>query len=71
MTWRYVAVKHVCPTTGEIHYGLHEEYPTLSTTERTYTLEEVTVTGETPEDLAGWLIQAATDVLKHPPVEDQ
>lgn len=71
MGWHYIAVKHKNEW-GEYEYNLHEAYPDIAEGDEPLPITEssVTVSGDSPEDLAKMLRLAADDVEKYAPVDE-
>ena len=71
MGWRYQARKKTYD--GEVVYELVEAYPDLMEQGDTiipHTVDVVTISADSKEELAKWLRQAADDVEKYEVIED-
>ena len=71
MGWRYQARKKTYD--GEVVYELVEAYPDLMEQDDTiilHTVDAVSISAGSKEDLAKWLRQAAADVEKYEVIED-
>ena len=71
MGWRYQARKKTYD--GEVVYELVEAYPDLMEQGDTiipHTVNAVTISSDSKEELAKWLRQAAADVEKYEVIED-
>lgn len=71
MVWRYQARKKTYD--GEVHFELVEAYPDLMEDGDTiipHTVEAVTISADSKEELANWLRRAADDVEKYDVIDD-
>lgn len=71
MGWRYQARKKTYD--GEVVYELVEAYPDLMEQDDTiilHTVDAVTISADSKEELAKWLRQAADDVEEYEVIED-
>ncbi len=72
MGWHYQARKKTYDE--EVHYELVEVYPDLMKEGDTiipHTVDAVTISADSKEDLAKWLRQAADDVEKYDAIDDE
>lgn len=75
MGWHYAARMVFNELDGEVEYELCECFPDLVS--RGYadtvphTVEKVSIAAESPKKLAEWLRQAADDVEKYEPIEEE
>jgi hypothetical protein len=71
MGWRYAAKEFKYG--GETYYGIVEVYPDLPSDTDTpvHTVNEVTISGDTVEDLTKWLRIALEDLEKYPVITEE
>lgn len=60
MGWHYAA-KEFKDSDGDKYYGIVEVYPDIDGSP--HTAEQVTISGESVEDLIGWMGQAIADIV--------
>jgi hypothetical protein len=60
-TWHFQLMKH--EDKGEVWYGVHESYPTLGSL--SYTVDPVTVEGESADDIRWYLNAILSDIDKY------